>query len=95
MRDKSSSLTSFRESLTFLIHETRYIILCCFHSDLIVCAYLEAMVTKKDRRKAAACYYLIASQKKRSHQFWVRDWIKQREKHNIMNNLLEKLELED
>lgn len=53
------------------------------------------MVTKKDRRKAAACYYLINSQKKRSHKFWVRDWIKQREKHNLMINLLEKLELED
>lgn len=53
------------------------------------------MATKKDRRKAAACYYLLASQTKRSHKIWVRDWIKQRENHNLMNNLLEKLGRED
>lgn len=60
MRDKSSSVTSFRESLTFFIHETRCTILCCFHTDLMVCAYLEAMVTKE----AATYYYLIAFHKK-------------------------------
>nr|XP_023028001.1 putative nuclease HARBI1 [Leptinotarsa decemlineata] len=53
------------------------------------------MATKKDRRKAAACYYLLASQTKKSHKIWVRDWIKQRENHNLINNLLEKLEQED
>ncbi|XP_030750675.1 putative nuclease HARBI1 [Sitophilus oryzae] len=58
------------------------------------------MPTKKDRRKAAACYYYLAvksrcTEKKRSHRYWVRDWIKRRENMNIMEILLKELEQED
>ena len=56
------------------------------------------MSTKKGRRKAAACYYLAVKSRtetKRSHRYWVRDWIKERENKNIMETLLAELERED
>jgi translation initiation factor 2 alpha subunit (eIF-2alpha) len=55
------------------------------------------MVSKKQRRRAAACAYVIhTSQKpKRVHKCWVRDWITRRENHSIMKILLEELKSED
>lgn len=54
------------------------------------------MVSKKQRRKAAACAYAMLSEKKRrGRKCWVRDWIRQRENAGIMNNLLEELKRED
>lgn len=62
-----------------------------------MCEVVNAMVSKKQKRKAAACAYaIILSQKrKRSHKCWVRDWIKERENRGIMENLLEELKRED
>lgn len=56
------------------------------------------MSRKKARRKAAACYYYLKSRStetKRSHRYWVRDWIKRRENKNVMETLLKELERED
>ncbi|CAH1989260.1 unnamed protein product [Acanthoscelides obtectus] len=54
------------------------------------------MVTKKDKRKAAACYYYLTvkprRRNRRTHRYWVRDWIKRRSNKNIMETLLEERE---
>lgn len=54
------------------------------------------MVSKKQRRRAAVCAYVILSQKpKRVHKCWIRDWIKRRESQTIMKTLLDELKRED
>lgn len=53
-------------------------------------------MTRKQRKKAAACAYALLSHKyKRTHKCWVREWIKRRANDGVMKKLLGELQRED